>query len=73
MWTPDLTGMEKSCRGDSDHGYSIQPGWKPPIGSMVLEFYEIFTILKTHLKRIVIKVLYKKVQIAQDTQVFYWS
>lgn len=37
---------------------------------MVLEFYEIFTILKTHLKRIVIKVLYKKVQIAQDTQVF---
>lgn len=40
---------------------------------MVLEFYEIFTILKTHLKRIIIKVLYKKVQIAQDTQVFYWS
>lgn len=39
VWTPaDLTGVGKSCSGNTGHGYSIQPGWNLPIGFVELEF-----------------------------------
>lgn len=74
MWTPDLTGAGKSCSGIAGQGCAIQLQLSLPIGSTELEFYEIFIsfILKNSFeKNWVIKVLYKKVQIAQDIQVFY--
>lgn len=42
MWASDFTGVGKSCSGIAGQGCSIQLGLNPPIGSMELEFYEIF-------------------------------